>query len=122
MDYVGFVLNQAGKWLEHWFTSTSAADFQASDEVEWVEFIGGPLDGYQHAVDSTRLYHLPPAITIPINCEKIARLSTDDPDEIVPVEEPPSQHNAVYDLVPHGVNWRYHFAGQFVANDDNLAT
>ncbi|MBB3206140.1 hypothetical protein FHS27_001948 [Rhodopirellula rubra] len=124
MDYVGLVLTRAGEWFEHWLASISTTEDDFVDEVAIVDFVGGPLDGYQHAVDVSRLYHLPPSILIPISVAMITRLSDTLEDGLSrdagnDCDVPRSV--ASYDLVPHGPRWCYEFNGQFVTDDDNLS-
>lgn len=106
MDYMGLVLTRASQWLEQWFASTTTVESESLDDVELVEFVDGPLDGYRHAVDATRIYHLPPTLVLPISAPRIARLEGADGD--CDASDPPSSF-AMYDLVPHGVDWRYRY-------------
>ncbi|EMI53297.1 hypothetical protein RSSM_05270 [Rhodopirellula sallentina SM41] len=120
MDYVGFVLNRAGEWLEHWIASIATTEEEFVDEVSPVEFVGGPLDGYEHAVSASKLYHLPPSVLIPISVSLITHLTDTLEEQFSRV--PTGHHDlprsfASYDLEPDGARWRYRFSGHVITDD-----
>ena len=110
MDFLGHVLTRAGQWIEHWYVAFTTLDTELLDGDEWVEFLGGPLDGYRHAVDPARIYHLPPSLVLPISASRIARFrdTVDDSEAVEAIDRPSSY--ALYDLEARGDRWCYRFS------------
>ncbi|QEF99175.1 hypothetical protein Mal15_32350 [Stieleria maiorica] len=114
MQFFDLVLTQASRWFEQWYESFTRIDAESLDRTEWVEFLGGPLDGYRHAVDAARIYHLPPSLILPMSASQIAHfydtLEDAAPDENKPEQsqDRPTRH-ALYDLVLSGDRWCYRY-------------
>ena len=116
------VWSKAKEWVEQRFPIDE--DFRLSTESETVEFIGGPLDGYEHCVDSVLLYHLPVDLAGPVDRESIRQLDACSLDPscqsaatlVDPPGQaglsPPLQSVVFYYLVQKGTRWQYHFESQ----------
>ncbi|PAY15875.1 hypothetical protein CKO51_29630 [Rhodopirellula sp. SM50] len=109
MDILGHVLTRTSQWIEHWYVAFTTFDCDLLDRDEWVEFVGGPLDGYRQLVDPAKIYHLPPSLVLPISASRIARFFDMDESESVQPTDLPSSY-ALYDLVACGDRWCYRFS------------
>lgn len=112
------VWSKAKEWVEQHFPID--VDCRLSTEPETVEFVGGPLDGYEHYVDSIHLYHLPVDLAVPVDRESIRSLDPNsiEPSSIETCSSDPSNESGVsarfqsvafYHLVQKGIRWQYHF-------------
>ncbi|KAA5539055.1 hypothetical protein FYK55_25275 [Roseiconus nitratireducens] len=116
MHRVPIVFSQAGRWIERWLPSFSETESAFAADREIVEFFGGPLDGHRELVDAAKLYHLPPALEIPLVCHAGAQTRWLD-GRLGSNAFGQASRVALYDLVQEGPVWKYRFC-QFVQSVD----